>query len=74
LDELTFFYDDKADFIIFNKEHKLFDTYQLFVTDLLDFTKNQLIELKETFPERLLNVLEIVLQVVNARMVQHDEK
>ena len=67
LAELTFFYDDERDFIIFNQEHELFEPYHLFVMDLLEFTDKQLVELTKTAPKSLLNVFEIVLQVMKVR-------
>ena len=37
-------YDDERDFIIFNQEHELFQPYNLFVMDLLEFTDKQLVD------------------------------
>ena len=67
LEELTFFYDDENDYIVLNQEHKMFDVYQLLITDLLELSGEQLSELKEMMPDNLLNLLEIILQVVARR-------
>ena len=74
LDEVALFYDKRSDFIVVNQEHKLFDIYKSFIVDLLGFTKSQLVELKETFPESIKSTLEVILQVLEVRAVQHDEK
>lgn len=67
LEELTFFYDDKSNYIVLNEENKLFELYKALVLDLLECTCTQLLNMIPNAPASVRNAISIVSNVLKIR-------